>query len=829
MKTRNILISLAALAALSSCDLVELGGPSGGEESSATIIIGPADVQTRSSVGSTDSELTAFENRITDLTLFRYAVSGSSETLESATYYDLSSGSGTTRTITVSGDEGKTYKFYALLNCGDKSSAVSVGSAPSALQNITVTGLDLSSMQTDGIPMVNTGGIAITFGTTTSVIMPMTRMVARWDFKLDTSGLTHTTFTVTSLKLCQSPNRTSPFASANAFKSSSYVQDGDAATSSDIYSLSSGSAISYYVLENACGNLLSSNTDPWSKVPSSGTAVSGYYPTYIEMEGTLTDNSGYLVRKSYYRMYLGKNTTTNFDVERGTSYTLTFKPTEEPITDDIGDEWKCELESSSDTRNFHFLQESCAIPSGENGQVYFVGDKTKYGITFSLSCTGLSLVTSTPEKVIIANTEHTSLSTGTLKAYYWDGRLADECTIYGAATVQSPAAIYVESNTTTITSGSTTLIHNPDCPLDHMVHDDENCPYNHDEYIDHNEDNYFPVAQCPYTKYDDSDCSYWTYTSGSVVGESAFKATVRESVSVSGGKLAASYMTKDVTYNSDPVLGDAAGNDLCFSGGGIYSSPSISGTMNFAAQFRSTDCQYWNVETNLGHYILPIYATEGLQTAAYDCSLTYNSPVSLFEYEPTYSSLNHDEQGYYLLSDYVQFINLTHPSYSNRFLDGDKVIVAVKKDAPNTANVYALNAADGTIVRKSYFSTLPLSLATVDGLPFYRATDNKATFTFFAYSGFYDSRTPLTVTDIVGTRTFGGKTTALSYNSFTVSTSSDGVVSIIYKGTLNTSAVMTVYVSVTLADGSDAVLEFSSEGRGYAFLENSPDVNASLL
>ena len=713
MKTRNILISLAALLPLASCDLVELGGPHDEGGSSVTINVGPADVQTRSSVGSTDSELTAFENKIVDLTLFRYAVSGSSETLESATYYDLSSGSGTTRTITVSGKEGTTYKFYGLLNCGDKSSAVSVGSAPSALQNITITGLDLSSMQTDGIPMVNRDGVSITFGTTTSAKIPMTRMVARWDFKLDTSGLTHTTFTITSLKLCQSPNRTSPFASSNAFQSSSYVQDGDAATSSDISSLSSGSAISYYVLENACGNLLPSNTDPWSKVPSSGTSVSGYYPTYIEIYGILKDNSGLFERDSYYRMYLGENTTTNFDVERGTKYTLTFKPTEDPITDDIDDEWKCECDDQTDSRNFSFEEDVYFVPQGGNTTFGVKNDLDAYGITYKLS-SELSTVSITGSTKKLSNSSSGTWTKGTLTAYYWDGKVADQCTVISGGKNQSPVGLYIYDNTTSTDASSPTYIHDPNCPINHWVHDDENCPYMHYAIYDAGDDDYYSLDQCPYWHSDEDECQNKILDySGAINGESAiFARLVTDFYYDDSGIFKFDYHSNASSAVKKVQLGTF--NDSDYWGYWASTSTGVTNTCNitvsnvgiyscfqWACQFQDPLCQYWTVDIYNGSftntYKMSIW-TKGLVRSvdsepSFGYSITSNSVYKV----DADSDTGVPSSKFYLFCSKGYLVNMSDVSKGNVVQAGDTFRYFKDSEKTGLPRTTVLNS-DGSVV-----------------------------------------------------------------------------------------------------------------------------------
>ncbi len=706
MKTRNILLSLTAVLSLASC-VRDLNWTDASGECEAVISVGSAEVPTRSAAGTTESELTAFENNLVDLTLFRFLVDGSGETLDEASYYDLSSGSGTTRTISVSGKKGKTYRYYALVNCGDRSSAVGVGSAPSALEDIVVSDVTIASMKSGGIPMVNRDGVSVTFGTNSGVTtMPVTRMASRWDFRLDQSGLSNTQFSILQLKLRQSPNRIRPFATANAATSSSWVQDGDSATSGDLNIVSSNGA-TFYVLENACGELMPTNTDPWKKVPSSGTSVDGYYPTYIEMAGQLVDKSGELQRTSYYRMYLGENTTTNFDVERGTKYTLTFKPTEEPITDDVGDEWKCELYNTTDDRRFQFEADTYVIPYGSYITFKTINEKSSYGITYRLSCSGATLNSSS--KRVTNNAS--SYRTGTLYAYFWDGKLADKCSIILAGATQSPRVLCIESNDVDVqSSGSWHNVHDPDCRRNHYYHDPL-CTLNHSDHV---AGNFVDIADCPNYIDDSGECdNLISVYSSSMSATAEVAAYIATDLSVdSDGNLKAGNIDTDTELYSlrlgsltDSSLGieetaDSPHND-------IHYEELSNGHISFGAQYQESGYTHWTL--GLGHYNLtgytfPVTQGEGFVNPVPDgtYSVGISSAGKVQQYTMTYSG--HASEQIYILSNYVQFVNLTHTDYSNTFVSGDTMMAVALPGAPSSATVYFMRQ-NGEILLKTTMST----------------------------------------------------------------------------------------------------------------------------
>lgn len=209
-------------------------------------------------------------------------------------------------------------------------------------------GVSASGIASSGVPMFSGGddGITISAGQNHMAIT-LTRMLARVDFRIDKSHLaTPSGLVVQDVRIRNAVNSFTPF--SNAVRAQDGVtSDLDHSSATDLQTLSGGGTISLYAFENMQGTLLPGNNDPWAKVPSSlgGTAdrcswleVSCSY----ESGGRSSDNI-------VYRMYLGANSTTNFDVRRNHVYTLTLIPTEAEIYGQRGS-WKVESGPWTDRR-----------------------------------------------------------------------------------------------------------------------------------------------------------------------------------------------------------------------------------------------------------------------------------------------------------------------------------------------------------------------------------------------------------------------------------------------------------------------------------------------
>ena len=236
------------------------------------------------------------------------------------------------------GTVGRLYKLWAAANLGGKVEAGSLADFTEGVRNVTTAGIEKT-----GIPMFSDGSIdVLVAGSGSHASIPLKRMMARVDFSIDTRFLEHPDgFHVSSVGIFNPVDAYIPFAGDirkdHAAEPPGYVFDSAAYL--DVILLNQGGTIRLYTFENMQGTLLPGNTDPWRKVPSS---ISGTGPccTFLEVVcsyETDTDSCDDIK----YRMYLGEDATTNFDVRRNTVYKLTLEPTEEEIRGGSGS-WKIE-------------------------------------------------------------------------------------------------------------------------------------------------------------------------------------------------------------------------------------------------------------------------------------------------------------------------------------------------------------------------------------------------------------------------------------------------------------------------------------------------------
>ena len=262
--------------------------------------------------------------------------------------------SGSTSGLSFTGAVGRRYRIWAAANLGGKVEVHNLQDFTSGTRRVTAAGIAAS-----GIPMFNgTDGQEITLPETSGqVTIMLTRMLARVDLNVDTRLLESASlFNVRTVNIYNAINTYSPFTPAASQEHSGSIDYFfDSASEKDIVCINGGGTISLYAFENMQGTLLSGNTDPWKKVPGSiGNA--GAYCTYLEV-GCTYGSSGNEVT---YRMYLGKDTVTNFDVERNTIYNVTLMPSENEIRGGRGS-WKVEAEPWNDVVDVRLVLEPSTL------------------------------------------------------------------------------------------------------------------------------------------------------------------------------------------------------------------------------------------------------------------------------------------------------------------------------------------------------------------------------------------------------------------------------------------------------------------------------------
>ena len=237
------------------------------------------------------------------------------------------------------GNVGSRYHIWAAANLGEKVDVHDLQDFTTGTRSITKAGIAAS-----GIPMFNgpDGQEILLTDDSGAVTVFLTRMLARVDLKVDTRLLKmQSQFNVKSVSIYNAINTYSPFTPAVRQEHRGRVEyTFDSASSSDVSILNRGGTISLYAFENMQGTLLPGNTDPWKKVPSS-LGDAGDYCSYLEVD------CSYGYDDVTYRMYLGKDATENFDVERNTVYRVTLMPTEKEIRGERGS-WKVEVEPWND-------------------------------------------------------------------------------------------------------------------------------------------------------------------------------------------------------------------------------------------------------------------------------------------------------------------------------------------------------------------------------------------------------------------------------------------------------------------------------------------------
>ena len=137
---------------------------------------------------ATRSATVSDESGIRDLNLFLYR----NGKLEWQTYR---TGSGA---FSLNLLVGESYSAYALANVGERN-------APAAETGIHEFVLDLSSLATGGrLPMATVAGVSFVAGQQASVTLPLTRLVAKYNFRVDKSAL-QTLLTIMPVAMGVSP------------------------------------------------------------------------------------------------------------------------------------------------------------------------------------------------------------------------------------------------------------------------------------------------------------------------------------------------------------------------------------------------------------------------------------------------------------------------------------------------------------------------------------------------------------------------------------------------------------------------------------------------
>ena len=326
MTHNHIIKAIRALCILSAAACAAACSPyaeqAGGSTAEVTVRIVPDDyARTRSSFSWDEDEIRDIQ----------VVVTTEDGALHDVLYSDTPSD------LHFTGTVGHLYRLWCASNLGGKVEVRSPEDFTNAVRQVSQ-----ASIESSGMPMFSEGRneIRITGGDDRAVIH-LKRMMARVDLTVDKRRLANPGgFSVSGVRIFDPVKTFTPFTDE---VSRQHTGDAgkvfDSASRSDLIRLNSGGAVRLYAFENMQGTLLPGNKDPWRKVPSN-IGEAGPYCTFIEVVCDY-DTWGGKGEGITYRMYLGEDATTNFDVRRNTVYRLTLVPTEEEIRGDRGS-WKIE-------------------------------------------------------------------------------------------------------------------------------------------------------------------------------------------------------------------------------------------------------------------------------------------------------------------------------------------------------------------------------------------------------------------------------------------------------------------------------------------------------
>ena len=301
MKSRRRIIPvLALLLGLGAC--TEISVPEGEDTVPVPFTAGapaPWTVPTRSVLSDPD-----IETKATCVTLAAYTGGA----LDASGHYT------SPHSMTLSLVPGRSYRVYALVNMGDMRSALPASEA--GLDNLTYTIPSYTgggtSVNARGIPM--SGSLDYTPGSGGSTVIPVRRLLAKVTVHLscDWEGAEITAVRVKGLN-----GRLHPFVDSAAQGASDMLPEVEYSAGGGV---SAGTYV-FYVPENRQGTV-AGITDSSDKSHERTPAVSAMRERLTFLE-TSVSTSGSYTGAVTYRSYLGRNATSDFDIEGNVSYVWT--------------------------------------------------------------------------------------------------------------------------------------------------------------------------------------------------------------------------------------------------------------------------------------------------------------------------------------------------------------------------------------------------------------------------------------------------------------------------------------------------------------------------
>lgn len=221
--------------------------------------------------------------------------------------------------ITMILPANSTYNIYAVANIGINEADV--------YEELFVNEFyySISSIRalSRGVPMRCVSDRVYVGATAQTVDLRLERMIAKINLSVDKVSLLDG-LRVKSVRLCQSASRVHPFKwygqGGSRVESESQTIDGDYASAADLNRLNAGREVTFYTLENCQGVLLPDNKRPDMKVPKM-IPEKEKLCSYLEIECEF-DGSGLFDGDVRYRIYLGLDECTSFDVPGNSSINI---------------------------------------------------------------------------------------------------------------------------------------------------------------------------------------------------------------------------------------------------------------------------------------------------------------------------------------------------------------------------------------------------------------------------------------------------------------------------------------------------------------------------
>lgn len=218
---------------------------------------------------------------------------------------------GTSSTISADLWSNERYYIYVIANAGYEIKDV--------LNIDDLVGREHQLSSIDG--MVNSGSLLmsgksdlITLFDGQSVRINLVKCFSKINLKIDTSDLDECEIEFSKVTLKNVPSKIGYFAHSQIDMTDYIFEVGDTKSGDELNGITT-TGVNFYTYENMQGELLPYNTSDSMKVL---TGLNAKLCTYLEIEGEYKNSTHQ--GKILYRLYLGANSTSNFDIERNHLY-----------------------------------------------------------------------------------------------------------------------------------------------------------------------------------------------------------------------------------------------------------------------------------------------------------------------------------------------------------------------------------------------------------------------------------------------------------------------------------------------------------------------------